>query len=159
MNTKILLVYGEKVFDIEVAELTKEQKTSISEKIKVEQNKVFVFRTLKTEFVELVDAYDTNKALLENDDSMSIVDKVKLLWEQKNLLREIKSMRPEVEVKANELLHYEEIAKEHFEMMISGEGKIALVKELDDAKESYEKIINIILETVKKEKEKKSSSS
>jgi len=159
MNTKISLVYGEKVYDLEVAELTKEQKELIGEKIRVEQNKVLTYRAIKTEFVELTDALETNKALLENDDSMSIADRVKILWEQKNLLREIKSKRPKLEEKAKEPLHYEEIAKDHFEMLVLGEGKNALVKELDDAKESYEKIINIILETVEKEKEKKSSSS
>lgn len=159
MNTKVSLAYGEKVFDIEVAELTKAQKTSLGEKIKVEQKKVYEYQAIKTEFKDLIATYDTNKALLENDDTIPIVEKVKMLWEQKKLLGEIKTMRPEVEKKANEPLHYEEIAKEHFEMMISGEGKIALMKELDDAKESYEKIINIIMETVQKEKEKKSSSS
>lgn len=159
MNTKVSLAYVEKVFDIEVAELTKAQKTSLGEKIKVEQKKVYEYQAIKTEFKDLIATYDTNKALLENDDTIPIVEKVKMLWEQKKLLGEIKTMRPEVEKKANEPLHYEEIAKEHFEMMISGDGKIALVKELDDAKESYEKIINIIMETVQKEKEKKSSSS
>lgn len=159
MNTKISLAYGDKIYNLEVAELTKEQKKLLGEKIGVEQKKVYEYRAVKIPFTELVDTYDTNKALLENDKEISVIEKVKMLWEQKNLLSQIKAMRPDVEAKAKETLHFGEIAKEQFDMLISGEGKIALVKELDDAEESYEKIINIILETVKKEKEKKSSSS
>lgn len=159
MNTKISLAYGDKVFDIEVAELTKAQKESLGEKFKVEQNKVFAFRALKTEFTDLVDAYDTNKALLENDDTISIVEKVKMLWEQKKLLADIKTMRPDVEKKAKEPIYLEEIAKEQFEMIIYGEDKASLMKEIDEDKGSYQTILDTILETVKKEKEKKSSSS
>lgn len=159
MNTKISLAYGDKVYDLEVAELTKAQKASLGEKIKVEQNKVYEYRAVKKAFSELTDTYDTNKALLENDKDIPVIEKVKMLWEQKNLLSQIKAMRPEVETKANEPLHFEEIAKEQFEMMITGDGKITLMKDMDDVKESYEKVLNTILETVKKEKEKKSSSS
>lgn len=159
MNTKISLAYGDKVYDLEVSELTKAQKASLGEKIKVEQNKVYEYRAVKKTFSELTDMFDTNKALLENDKDIPVIEKVKMLWEQKNLLSQIKAMRPDFEAKANEPLHFEEIAKEHFEMMITGEGKIALVKEMDDVKESYEKVVNTILETVKKEKEKKSSNS
>lgn len=159
MNTKISLVYGEKVFDVEVRELSQAQKNNIAAKINIEREKVVSYRNIKTEFTNLVDTQETNRAILDLDEGLSIIEKVKLLWEQKRLLGEIKVMRPNVEAKAIAPVSFEEIAKEHFEMLISGEGKASLMKEIDEAKDSYQTILDTVLETVKKEKEKKSSSS
>jgi|GEM_PF-6982083 len=159
MNTKISLEYGDKVFDIEVGELTQAQKNSIAKKVTIEQAKITTYHTIKVAFTEMVDTYDTNKALLENDAAMSIVEKVKLLWEQKKLLNDIKTMRPEVEEKAAEPLLFEEIAKEQFEMMITGDSKASLMKEIENDKASYQTILDTIFKMIAQEKEKKSSSS
>ena len=159
MNTKIDLAYGDKVYDLVVGELTKTQKESLSEKIKKEQSKVVAYSVLKTSFTELTDAYETNKGLLENDRELPIVEKVKLLWEQKKLLVEIKKMRPDVEAKAKEPVLFEEIAREQFDLLIIGEDKASLIKEIDSCGDSYQEVLNTILTTVKKEKEKKSSNS
>lgn len=159
MNTKISLELGDKAFDVEVGELTSEQKKSLAEKFNVEQEKVNAYKTIKTEFTELVDMHETNREILQNDESLSLVKKVEMHWEQRGLLLKIKAMRPEVEAKAKEETHFNEIAKEQFNLIVSGVDKTALIKEIDGANTPYTHIINTVLEAVKKEKEKKSSNS
>lgn len=159
MKTKIALVYGDKTFNVDVNELTKEQKKAIFSKMEIEQGKISKYHALKTEFTSLVDMHETNRALLENDSNMPVIERVKMLWEQKNLLTEIRTLRPKVEESGKEPLHFEEIAKERFDLMITGEDKESLMKAVEADKSLYETVVNTILETVKKEKEKKSSNS
>lgn len=158
MNTKITLEVGEKDFMIEVRELTTDEKRSLSDKIAVEQHKVDAFVSARSRLTDLTEEYETNKKLLFNAE-MSLGDKVKMLWEQKELLLEIKKLRPDVEAKGKMPIAFESIAKEQFELTVSGSDKMSLMSELEKYGKTYREVLNIILPKVAEAKEKKSSSS
>lgn len=156
---KISLEYGDKSYDVEVVELTQAQKNSIAEKLDTERAKVTNFRAVEAEFKASVDTYDTNVEILSLDEDLTLKEKVKLLWEQKKLLSDIKTMRPKVEELAMVPVDFEQVFKEKFEMMIDGDGKASLMKAIEEDGASYQKILDTIFKTVEQEKEKKSSSS
>lgn len=159
MNTKIILELGEKEFSVEIRELNAEEKKSLGERLNVEQTKVNHYSKLKTELETLMDTHKTNGAILELDNDLSVMEKVKILWEQKKLLSEIRTLLPIVEESSKEPVLFENIAKEQFEMMTNGTNKDALMKEIERVGKSYREILSTILVEVKKEKEKKSFNS
>lgn len=158
-TTKINIEVGEKGFSIEVRELEPEEKKLLAEKFKIEQDKVSDYNTIKTELTNLVDIYETNGAILSLDDGLSIVEKVKMLWEQRKLLGEIRTLRPIVEEKSKEPVLFEDIAKEQFELITSGANKDTLMRELERFGKTYREILSTILPKVHEAKEKKSSNS
>lgn len=159
MNTKIILELGEKEFSVEIRELNAEEKKSLGEKFKVEQTKVNHYSKLKTELETLMNTHKTNGAILELDNNLSVVEKVKILWEQRKLLSEIRTLLPIVEESSKEPVLFENIAKEQFEMITNGTNKDALMKEIERVGKSYREILSTILVEVQKEKEKKSFNS
>ena len=154
MKTKVVIVFNEKEFSIEVGELSSEQKKEFGERINTERAKCVAYDEALAKFNDYNDQYNINKELLR-DAEMPLSEKVKMLWEQKTLLFELRLLRADVETKAKAPVDFEIIAKEQFEFVISGDGKASLIKEMESVGKTYRDILNIILPKVAEEKEKK----
>lgn len=154
MKTKVVIELNKKDFHIEVDELSPNQKKEFGEKFNVEKAKWTAYDEALTRFNDVNDQYLINKELLVNA-QISITEKVKMLWEQKDLLLQLRPLRVDMEVKAKVPVNFDGLAKEQFELAISGEDKESLVKEMEASGKSYRDMLNEILPKVAEEKEKK----
>jgi hypothetical protein len=154
MKTKVLIVLNEKEFNIEVGELSAEQKKEFAERFNTEKTKLDVFTAAKEAFEDIRDQYTINAQLLLNAE-LGVMERVKMLWEQKDLLLQMRPLRSDMEAKGKVPVDFESLAKDQFEILIGGEGKASLVKEMVTVGKSYRTMLNEILPKVAEEKEKK----
>lgn len=154
MKTKVVIELNKKDFHIEVDELSSEQKKEFGEKFLAERAKWTAWDEALTRFNDVNDQYLINRELLGNAE-MSITEKVKMLWEQKDLLLQLRPLRVDMEIKAKVPVNFDGLAKEQFELIVTGEGKESLIKEMEASGKSYRDMLNQILPKVAEEKEKK----
>ncbi len=160
MKINVVIELNKKDFHIEVIESddesVKEPMKELREKFEVERQKYEAFHEAKIKFDDVNDEYNINKELLGSPDAeIPMEQRLKMLWRQKDLLLQLLPLRLDKETKAKVPVNFEGLAKDQFNLLVSGEGKEALVKEMGNIGKSYSDILNQILPKLKEEKEKK----
>ncbi|MCX6076430.1 MAG: hypothetical protein NTW78_06015 [Campylobacterales bacterium] len=143
-------------YSVTVSEATKAQTNEIdvvSQGYKEELNKR---APIQEQLNEAREDFAINKEILAHG---SVVEKVKVMFEQKALNKEIFRLERELEVIDKSSTNFgemlEDIFSKRFDLQVSGADKASLKKEIENKSIGYKNIFNEIGELVTKSKEKK----
>lgn len=153
---EIVLVIDESKFSIVASEPTKAQREEL-EAIAKGRMEEFENRTrIQTQLNEAKEEFAINKEILAHG---GVIEKVKVMFEQKALNKQIFSLQKELADATKDASALskmtEEVYAKRFDMQISGADKTALKKEIEDKNIGYQTIFEAIGTLVVESKEKK----
>jgi mevalonate kinase len=153
---KVAIEIDEKTFNIVVREPKKQDKDEL-QALSVSHTELFEERNdLSANLTKLSEEYEINKQLTKESD---LIDKAKLLWEQKKLNKEIYDLQAKIKEhdksasSSSETL--ETLFEKRFDLLVSGTDKEPLRQALDAGGVSYRDLFVEIGNLVIKAKEKK----
>lgn len=152
----IELEIDEKKFAITVSTLTKAQRDELNEIAKGFFEVADKQRPIQAEINELAEEYAINKEILAH---ANVIEKLKVVFEQKSLYKQILAKQQELKdvegASTDFSASYSSFFSKKFDLIVSGEGKAALKKEMEDKEISYQTIIAVIEASIAPSKEKK----
>jgi len=150
------LEIDENKFSITVSEPTKAQRDELSLISKDYQVAIDEIRPLQVQLNELMEEFTINKEILAH---AIVIEKLKVVFEQKALYKEILRIQKELKTIDKNYIDFSvtvsNFFSKKFDFMVSGEGKDALKKEMQDKEISYQTIVEVIEDLIAPSKEKK----
>jgi len=152
----VTIAIDEREFNVVLSEPKKQDKEELKA---LSESRLETFKlrdALSAKLAEKTEEYELNKQLLKE---VGLVDKAKLLWEQKELNRELHTLRKELgdldagSASIDEAL--ESLFKKRFDLLVSGADKEALKSVVETHGVAYRELFVELGKLVAEEREKK----
>lgn len=152
----VAIMIDEREFNVVLCEPKKQDKEELKALSESRLESFKMRDALSAKIAEKTEEYELNKQLLKE---VGLVDKAKLLWEQKELNRELHTLRKEISdldagsASIDEAL--ESLFKKRFDLLVSGADKEALKSVVETHGVAYKELFLELGKLVAEAKEKK----